>query len=257
VVGKVYGFIPARLASTRLPRKLLLAETGKPLIQHTWEAARRARLLAEVVIAADSPEFAAAATRFGGHCELTGDHPSGTDRIAEVVTRSYSDAEIVVNIQGDEPEIDPQSIDLLVQLLRDHPTVPMSTLATPIRSRDVRDSPSCVKVVLAADGRALYFSRSLIPYCRDRDLDALLVAENPWFLHLGVYAYRREFLLKLTKLPVSPLEKLEKLEQLRALEAGAAIQVGIIERTAVGIDTPEDYARFVARHRETAARPGI
>jgi 3-deoxy-manno-octulosonate cytidylyltransferase (CMP-KDO synthetase) len=257
VVGKVYGFIPARLASSRLPRKLLLAETGKPLLQHTWEAARRARLLADVVIAADSPEFAAAATRFGGRCELTGDHPSGTDRIAEVVARSFPDAEIVVNIQGDEPEIDPQAIDILVQLLGDHPAAQMSTLATPIRTREVRDSPSCVKVVCTADRRALYFSRSLIPCCRDADPDALLAADSPWLLHLGIYAYRREFLLRLTNLPVSPLEKLEKLEQLRALEAGAAIQVGIIERTAVGIDTPEDYARFVARHRQVAGRLGV
>jgi 3-deoxy-manno-octulosonate cytidylyltransferase (CMP-KDO synthetase) len=252
VGGFVYGFIPARLASTRLPRKLLLAETGQPLIQHTWQAACRARLLEDVVIAADSPEFAVAAAQFGARCELTGDHPSGTDRIAEVVARSFSDAEIIVNIQGDEPEIDPQSIDLLVQLLREHPTAQMSTLATPIRTREVRDSPSCVKVVRATDGRALYFSRSLIPFCRDQDLDALLATESPWLLHLGVYAYRREFLLNLTKLPVSPLERLEKLEQLRALDAGAAIQVGIIERTAVGIDTPEDYARFVARRRGAA-----
>jgi 3-deoxy-manno-octulosonate cytidylyltransferase (CMP-KDO synthetase) len=250
----VYGFIPARLASTRLPRKLLLSETGKPLIQHTWEAARRARLLADVVIAADSPEFSAAAARFGGRCELTGDHPSGTDRIAEVVARSFADVDLVVNIQGDEPEIDPQSIDLLVRLLRDHPAAQMSTLATPIRTREVRDSPSCVKVARAGDGRALYFSRSLIPFCRDQNADALLTADSPWLLHLGVYAYRREFLLKLTQLPVSPLEKLEKLEQLRALEASAAIQVGVIERTAVGIDTPEDYARFVARYRDTAGQ---
>jgi 3-deoxy-manno-octulosonate cytidylyltransferase (CMP-KDO synthetase) len=252
VGGTVYGFIPARLASTRLPRKLLLAETGKPLIQHTWEAARRSRLVADVVIAADSPEIAAAVARFGGRCELTGDHPSGTDRIAEVVGRSFSDAEIIVNIQGDEPEIDPQSIDLLVQLLRDYPGSQMSTLATPIRTRDVRDSTSCVKVVCTADHRALYFSRSLIPFCRDQDPDSLLMADSPWHLHLGVYAYRREFLMKLTKLPVSRLEKLEKLEQLRALEAGAAIQVGIVERTAVGIDTQDDYARFVARYHETA-----
>lgn len=256
MVGKVCGFIPARLASTRLPRKLLLAETGKPLVQHTWEAARRARLLADVVIAADSPELAAAAARFGARCELTGDHPSGTDRIAEVVARSFPDVEIVVNIQGDEPDIDPQSIDLLVQLLRDRPAADMSTLATPIRTREVRDSPSCVKVVCAADRRALYFSRSLIPFCRDLDPDALLTDDSPWLLHLGAYAYRREFLLNLTKLPVSPLERLEKLEQLRALEAGAVIQVGVIERTAVGIDTPEDYARFVARHRKTFVRTG-
>jgi 3-deoxy-manno-octulosonate cytidylyltransferase (CMP-KDO synthetase) len=229
---------------------LLLAETGRPLIQHTWEAARQSRSLADVVVATDSTEIAAVVRDFGGRCELTREHPSGTDRIAEVVDRSFGTAEVVVNIQGDEPEIDPHSIDLLVQLLARHPAAQMSTLATPIRTRPVRDSSSCVKVVCAADGRALYFSRSLIPYCRDQDPDQLLSAESPWLLHLGLYAYRRDFLMKLTKLPVSRLERLEKLEQLRALESGATIQVGIVERSAVGIDTAEDYARFVSRWRE-------
>jgi 3-deoxy-manno-octulosonate cytidylyltransferase (CMP-KDO synthetase) len=252
-VGQVFGFIPARLASTRLARKLLLAETGRPLIQHTWESARQASSLADVIIATDSSEIAEVVSTFGGRCEMTREHPSGTDRIAEVVDRSFATADIVVNIQGDEPEIDPQSIDLLVRLLADHPSAQMSTLATPIRTSPVRDSNSCVKVVCAADGRALYFSRSLIPFCRDQDPDQLLSAESPWLLHLGLYAYRRDFLMKLTKLPVSRLEKLEKLEQLRALEAGAAIQVGIVERSAVGIDTPEDYARFVTRWRAKPA----
>lgn len=245
----VVGFIPARLASTRLSRKLLLADTGKPLIQHTWEAARRARSLADVIVATDSPEIAAAVRGFGGCCEMTGEHPSGTDRIAEVVARSFASADVIVNIQGDEPEVDPHSIELLVRLLNEHPGAQMSTLATPIRTREVRDSASCVKVVCAADGRALYFSRSLVPFCRDQDPDALLDSDPPWLLHLGLYAYRREFLLKLTNLPMSRLEKLEKLEQLRALEAGATIQVGVVERVSVGIDTPEDYARFIERHR--------
>jgi 3-deoxy-manno-octulosonate cytidylyltransferase (CMP-KDO synthetase) len=250
VSGKVYGFIPARLASTRLPRKLLLSETGKPLLQHTWESARRATALSDLIVAADSEEIAAAVRTFGGKCEQTGDHPSGTDRIAEVVSRGYSDAEIIVNIQGDEPEVDPGSIDELVRLLRENPAAEMSTLATPVRTHEVRDSHSCVKVVRAQDGRALYFSRSLIPFCRDQDPDTLLKQDSPWLLHLGMYAYRTDFLLRLTRLPVSPLERLEKLEQLRALEAGAQIQVGVIARTAVGIDTPEDYARFVASFRK-------
>jgi 3-deoxy-manno-octulosonate cytidylyltransferase (CMP-KDO synthetase) len=247
VSSQVVGFIPARLASTRLPRKLLLSDTGKPLLQHTWEAARRAQSLADVVVAADSSEIAEAVRRFGGRCELTGEHASGTDRIAEVVRRSFADVEIVVNIQGDEPEIDSASIDLLVNLLSRHPEAQMSTLATPIKTRDVRDSSSCVKVVCAPDGRALYFSRSLIPFCRDADPDFLLEHASPWLLHLGLYAYRRDFLLKLTELPPSRLEQLEKLEQLRALEAGAVIQVGTVDRRAVGIDTPEDYAQFVER----------
>ena len=258
MAGQVFGFIPARLASTRLARKLLLAETGRPLIQHTWESARQARSLADVIVVTDSIEIANVVRAFGGHCEMTKEHPSGTDRIAEVVDRSFGAAEVVVNIQGDEPEIDPRSIDLAVQLLAEHPEAQMSTLATPIRTRRVRDSNSCVKVVCAEGGRALYFSRSLIPFCRDQDPDqllpagspALLPTGSPWLLHLGLYAYRREFLMKLTRLPVSRLERLEKLEQLRALEAGAAIQVGIVNRSAVGIDTAEDYARFVSRWRE-------
>jgi 3-deoxy-manno-octulosonate cytidylyltransferase (CMP-KDO synthetase) len=256
VVAHVYGFIPARLASTRLPRKLLLAETGRSLIQHTWESACRAQSLAEVVVATDSQEIADVVGAFGGRCELTGDYPSGTDRIAAVVRRSFPAAQIVVNIQGDEPEVDPQSIDLLVRLLVEHPEAQMSTLATPIRKREVRDSPSCVKVVCAAGGRALYFSRSPVPFCRDHDPDDLLAVDSPWLLHLGLYAYRRAFLMKLTELPVSRLEGLEKLEQLRALEAGATIQVGLVERSAVGIDTPEDYARFVDRHRRKGSVPG-
>lgn len=249
---QVIGIIPARLASTRLPRKLLLNETGKTLLQHTWEAASRCRSLAQVVIAADSAEIADAVRTFGGSCELTGEHPSGTDRIAEVVRRSFPRADVVVNIQGDEPEIDPVNIDLMVRTLLENPGAQMSTLATPVRTREVRDSTSCVKVVRASDGRALYFSRSLIPFCRDLDPDELLEHDSPWLLHLGLYAYRREFLLRLTELPPSRLEKLEKLEQLRALEAGAAIQVATVDRRAVGIDTPEDYAHFVERMRRPA-----
>jgi 3-deoxy-manno-octulosonate cytidylyltransferase (CMP-KDO synthetase) len=243
----VYGFIPARLASTRLPQKLLLRETGKPLIQHTWEAARRAQSLADLIVVTDSEEIAQAARDFGACAEMTGEHPSGTDRIAEVVRRGFSQAEIIVNVQGDEPEIDAAHIDLLVRLLAENPQAQMSTLATPIKSTEQRDGPSCVKVVCAADGRALYFSRHAIPFCRDRNPDDVLATDSPWLLHLGLYAYRREFLLRLTELPPSRLEKLEKLEQLRALEAGASIQVGIVQHSAVGIDTPEDYARFVRR----------
>lgn len=246
---RVVGVIPARLASTRLPRKLLLNETGRPLLQHTWQAARQADAIDELVIAAEEPELVAAALSFGAACEQTGSHPSGTDRIAEVVARSYPDCQIVVNIQGDEPEVDPSHLALLVALLENCPEASMSTLATPIRQRAVRESPSCVKVVCGSDGRALYFSRSVIPHVRDGDPDQLLSGDTPWLLHLGLYAYRREFLLNLTTRPVSSLERCEKLEQLRALEAGARIQVGVVEHPAVGIDTPEDYARFVARWR--------
>ena len=246
---RAIGIIPARLQSTRLPRKLLLADTGRPLLQYTWEAARQARSLADVIVATDSSEIAAAVQRFGGRSEMTGEHPSGTDRIAEVARRCCSSADVFVNIQGDEPEIDPAQIDLLVRTLLEHPRAEMATLATPIRNRTDRDSPSCVKVVCAAGGRALYFSRAAIPFCRDDNPDRVLQDDSPWLLHIGLYAYRRDFLFRLTGLSPSPLEKLEKLEQLRALEAGATIQVAVVEHRSVGIDTPEDYARFVERQR--------
>ena len=248
-----YGIIPARLQSTRLPRKLLLNETGRPLLQYTWEAARGARQLTDLIIAADSPEIQNVAHAFGARCELTGEHPCGTDRIAEVVRRCCSDADVIVNVQGDEPEIDPSSIDLLVGLMQANPVAAMATLCTPITSREQLDDPSCVKVVCGSAGQALYFSRCPIPFCRDRDPNELLQSDSPWRLHLGIYAYRQDFLLRLTTLPPSRLEQLEKLEQLRVLEAGETILVGEVAHRSVGIDTPEDYARFVAQHRSRAA----
>jgi 3-deoxy-manno-octulosonate cytidylyltransferase (CMP-KDO synthetase) len=243
---RAVGIIPARLQSSRLPRKLLLDETGKPLIEYTWEAACRAESLGEVIVATDSEQIADTVRSFGGRAEMTGEHPSGTDRIAEIAARCCPNAEILVNIQGDEPEIDPAQIDALVNLLIDNPNSQMATLATPIADIADREDPACVKVVCAADGRALYFSRAPIPFVRDDKSPAL----GSWLLHLGIYAYRREFLLSLTELPPSRLEQLEKLEQLRALEAGASIQVGIVDHRAVGIDTPDDYARFVERERK-------
>lgn len=247
------GIIPARLESSRLPRKLLLAETGKPLLQYTWEAACRSRSLDNVIVATDSEEIAIAVRKFGGRAELTGEHASGTDRIAEVARRCCVDADVLVNIQGDEPEIDPDCIDRLVDTLADGD---MATLATPITTVAERDDPSCVKVVCAADGRALYFSRAAIPVCRDGNADALLEADSPWRLHLGIYAYRRECLFRLTELPPSPLEQLEKLEQLRALENNIAIQVAIVEHRSAGIDTPADYVAFVARQTAPRKRAG-
>lgn len=245
----IYGLIPARLQSTRLPRKLLLCDTGKPLIQYTWEAALQAKSLDDVIVATDSEEIAAAVLSFGGRCELTGEHSSGTDRIAEVVRRCLPDADLVVNIQGDEPEINPANIDSLVAAIQAEPSAEMATLSTPMKTLEQVEATSCVKVVCAADGRALYFSRSPIPHCRDREPAEILQREQPWQLHIGIYSYRRDFLLKLTQLPMSRLERLEKLEQLRALEAGARIQVAVVEHRSVGIDTPDDYARFVARQR--------
>jgi 3-deoxy-manno-octulosonate cytidylyltransferase (CMP-KDO synthetase) len=184
---------------------------------------------------------------------MTGEHHSGTDRIAEVVKRESADVEIVVNIQGDEPEIDPAQIDRMVETLVEHPVAQMSTLGTPITNLGDRDDTSCTKVVCAADGRALYFSRLPIPFCRDEDPDQLIAEDSPWMLHLGLYAYRRGFLLDLAGQPSARLEQLEKLEQLRALEAGAVIQVAVVDHRSVGIDTPEDYARFVEREQGRAA----
>lgn len=239
--------IPARLASTRLPRKLLLRETGKSLIQHTYEAASRARRPRGVCVATDHEEIAAEVRSFGGQAEMTSpDCASGTDRVAQVA-RQMTEVDLVVNVQGDEPEIEGQAIDSVVELLEARPDVMMATLATPIRQREKLLDPACVKVVFDASGRALYFSRSPIPHARDWD-DRLLAADPPhFFQHIGLYAYRRDFLLSLAQMSPSPLERIEKLEQLRVLQEGHSIAVAVVPHAALGIDTPQDYAQFVAR----------
>ncbi len=247
-----YLVIPARLASTRLPRKLLLAETGKPLIQHTYEAAQRARKPAGVCVAADHEEIAAAVRRFGGQVRMTSpDCASGTDRVAEFA-RQMPEAGVLVNVQGDEPELSGAAIDQVIDLLARDPDAVMATLATPIRRRQQLEDPACVKVVFDARGRALYFSRSPIPHPREWR-DELLTAEPAVFYqHVGLYAYRREFLLEIAAEPRTPLEKLENLEQLRVLESGRSIAVGVVDEPTVGIDTPADYRAFVERARARA-----
>jgi 3-deoxy-manno-octulosonate cytidylyltransferase (CMP-KDO synthetase) len=244
----VVAVIPARYASTRLPGKPLLAQTGRPLICHVIEAARRCPRLDRVIVATDDSRIVEAVERYGGEAAWTRqDHPSGTDRVAEVAAR-LPDARIIVNLQGDEPEISPEALGEVVRLLVEDPDVPMSTLGTPIRDEATYRDPAAVKVVRAANGRALYFSRAAIPHDRDgRGVppEALL--------HLGLYAYRRDFLLKLAALPPSPLERREKLEQLRVLEAGHPIAVGLVDEPCVGIDTPEDYRRFVERWQAAQA----
>ncbi len=244
---RTIGLIPARLHSTRLPGKLLLAETGQPLLQHTWETALRCPVLSEVIIATDSDEIAAAVEAFGGRVERTGDHPSGTDRIAEVVRRCSTDADIVVNIQGDEPELEPDTITQMVRRL-EQSDCDMATAATPLRSAQAVRDPSCVKVVLNDRGEAMYFSRAPIPHPRDCSLEDTL-ADQPdrFLLHLGMYAYRRDFLIRLTQMPPGDLEQVEKLEQLRALQAGARIAVVLVPEATVGIDTADDYRAFVGR----------
>lgn len=253
----VVGIIPARLQSSRLPGKMLLRESGKPLIQYSWEAACKASRLNEVIIATDSPEIAEVAEGFGARVSMTGDHPSGGDRIAEVVRRECSNASLVVNIQGDEPELEPSVIDGLVEAMQARPDIEMGTLACPIESVAVLQDTSCVKVVCTADNRALYFSRAPIPFYRDGRPEDLLnppedlagIQKSPWLLHIGIYAYQPAFLLALTKMPRSRLEQMESLEQLRALEAGASILVKVVSHRSVGIDTAADYAAFLERQK--------
>jgi 3-deoxy-manno-octulosonate cytidylyltransferase (CMP-KDO synthetase) len=241
--------IPARRRSTRLPDKMLLRETGQTMLLHTSEVACQARRPEAVLIATDDDAIAAEARRFGARVVMTSpDLPSGTDRIAAAV-RDLPRAEIVVNLQGDEPEADPSAIDRMLELLEANPAASMATVATPLRSREALNDPACVKVVLDDNGRALYFSRSVIPHPREWD-DRLLTSDPPaYYLHLGMYAYRRPLLMQIPKWPVGRLEQVEKLEQLRVLEHGQTILVGITARASRGIDTPEDYAAFVQRSR--------
>jgi 3-deoxy-manno-octulosonate cytidylyltransferase (CMP-KDO synthetase) len=241
--------IPARLASTRLPNKMLLRATGKTLIQHTYEAASRAASPSGVIVATDHDDIAATVRSFGGRAEMTDPQArSGTDRVAEIA-RNRPEIDIFVNVQGDEPEIRGESIDQTIELLTATPAASMSTLATPIRNKQQLHDPACVKVVFDGNQRALYFSRSPIPHAREWD-DALLESNPPhFFQHLGIYAYRRDFLLQLATLPQSNLEQLEKLEQLRVLHFGHQILVGVVDEPSIGIDTPADYDAFVRRFR--------
>jgi len=243
--------IPARYASTRLPAKALLRETGKYLVQHVYEQASQAKGVEGVIVATDDSRIMSAVESFGGRAVMTRtDHPSGTDRVAEVA--SELDVDVVINLQGDEPLIDPGSLELLTRLLREDSDAEMATLAMPIASMETYLNPNCVKVVCGRGGRALYFSRSPIPHVRDGKPD--FTQKPPVFLHhLGLYAYRREALLALSTLPPHPLEQLEKLEQLRAIGHGWTIRVGIVHHVGQGVDTLADYERFVKEYRGDSA----
>lgn len=245
-IGRIL-VIPARRRSTRLPDKMLLRAGGKSVIQHTYEAALKVRNAQLVLIATDDDEIAAEARRFGALAVMTNpDCPSGTDRVAEAVA-AYPGAEVIVNLQGDEPDADAAAIDRLFELLENDPAAAMATLATPIRERHKLEDPSCVKVTFDNAGRAMYFSRSPIPHAREWD-DRLLAAEPPVFhQHIGIYGYRRSLLMQMPKWPVGRLEQIEKLEQLRVLENGESILVAVTQQATRGIDTPEDFAAFVAR----------
>ena len=262
---KVIAVIPARYSSTRFPGKVLAKDTGKFLIQHTYERACLAKLPEKVIIAADDEKVVAAAKTFGAECILTSpDHQSGTDRIAEAV--ADMDVEIIVNLQGDEPEIDSGNIDYLAKMLMDNPDCPMATLAAEFQTAEQVSDPNIVKVIMAhyasptsrepratsdEAGRAIYFSRSPIPYDREK---AGVGDVKQYLRHIGIYAYRKKFLLEITALPQTPLEKIEKLEQLRAIENGYSILVGKVEHTCDGIDTPIQYTEFVRRYKEGAER---
>ena len=243
---RVLACIPARYGSTRFAGKVLARDTGKFLIQHTWEQACLAKLPQKVIIAADDERIIAAADTFGAECVLTStEHKSGTDRVAEAL--ADIDVGIVVNLQADEPEISPQNIDLLAQLLIDNPDCPMATLAADFQNPQQIADANIVKVITDCNGRAIYFSRAPIPYDREKSG----IGETRQYLrHIGIYAYRKEFLLKITALPQSRLEKIEKLEQLRAIENGYSILVGKVAHTCDGIDTPEQYTDFVKRYKK-------
>jgi len=238
---KAAVIIPARYGSTRLPGKPILEAarqaTGKYIVQHVYERAAQAPSVAQVIVATDDPRIVRAVEAFGGQARMTrADHASGTDRVAEVAMRL--DAPIIVNVQGDEPDIRPEQVEQVIGLLVEDREAAMGTLAHPVESEAEWRNPNIVKVVLDTKGYALLFSRSPIPYVRDAGGWSPAGPVNP-LRHLGIYSYRREFLIRYSQLPPPPLELAERLEQLRALSAGYRIRVGITPYPCTGIDTQE------------------
>ena len=240
---KIFGIIPARFASTRFPGKPLHPIAGKPLVQHVVERCREAQSLADVIVATDDERIAKVAREFCTVEMTRTDHPSGTDRIAEVAARLDCDA--VVNVQGDEPLIPATVIDAVASALTD---AEMTTAATPVRNIAEYSDPNAVKVVVDAAGRALYFSRRTIPFVRDsaQESPEQQLAAFPFLKHLGIYGYRRDTLKRLVEFAASPLEQAERLEQLRALENGIGIAVCLVEYESIGVDVPEDVQRVEA-----------
>ncbi len=242
---RVVAVIPARYASTRFPAKPLAAICGKPMIQWTYERTAAATLIDDVIVATDDERIQACVQGFNGHVAMTStDHQTGTDRIAEAV--SNEDADLIINVQGDEPMVSPDVLDQLIQAMLDRPETEMGTIAVPIdpESESFQD-PNVVKCIAGADGHALYFTRCPAPFARDeRPADA-----QPLH-HWGIYAFRRAFLERFITLPRSPLERCESLEQLRALENGARIFVLRAAEAAIGVDVPEDIEKVEALMRE-------
>jgi 3-deoxy-manno-octulosonate cytidylyltransferase (CMP-KDO synthetase) len=239
---KTLVVIPSRYASTRLPAKPLLRETGKYMVQHVWEAAKRVKNADRVVIATDDERILLAAAEFGAEAVMTSSAcRSGTDRVAE--TARKIPAELYINIQGDEPELEHTAVEKLISAMHASAKIEMGTIAVRRHYHKSLEDPSIVKAVVGADMRALYFSRSLIPHDRDGKGRAY------YWHHLGVYAYRAEFLKRFVKMPPSVLEETEKLEQLRAVENGVRILVVPGKKVSQGIDTPKDYTAFVKRYK--------
>lgn len=247
-VMKFVAIIPARYASTRFPGKPLAVLGGKTVIQRVYEQV--SRVLDEAYVATDDERIFQAVEAFGGKAVMTRtDHKSGTDRIQEAATKIGTDADVIINVQGDEPFIQPSQIETLMHLF-DDPTTQIGTLGKPFESMDAVENPNSPKIVTDNRGFALYFSRSVIPYIRGKERGEWF-GDYPFLKHLGIYAYRREVLAEVTRLPQSSLEKAESLEQLRWLQNGYRIRVGLTDVETVGIDTPEDLQRaeeFLSTH---------
>ncbi|OHC03157.1 MAG: 3-deoxy-manno-octulosonate cytidylyltransferase [Planctomycetes bacterium RIFCSPLOWO2_12_FULL_50_35] len=248
---KAYAVIPARYGSTRLPGKCILPEakavTGKYIIEHVYSRTKEAKRIEGVVVATDDQRIYDVVKGFGGCAKMTSpSHNSGTERVAEVVKDLDSDIDIIVNVQGDEPEVRPDMVDTVVAALINDPKTVMSTLANPIISRNELNNPHAVKVVMDNNGYALYFSRSPIPYSSNFEAD--VSGRGIFFKHLGIYAYRRDFLMKYVSLPPTELEKAESLEQLRVISNGYKIRVSVTPHRCHGIDTPEDFRAFLDRY---------
>lgn len=251
--GQVLGIVPARLASTRLPNKPLYPLLGKPLIEWVWRRVEAMTVLDHALVATDSEEVADVCTALGAPVLMTSpDHPSGTDRVAEVAGRpEFEGYEFIANVQGDEPLLNENHLRLAIDLVRDQGW-DVGTCATPLMFDSARTDPSVVKVARAADGRALYFSRAGIPYKRDQKPTSEELSREPFLRHVGIYAYTRHALHDWVARAPSQLEQLELLEQLRPLEAGIRIGVAIVGAADPGVDTPADVIRMEEQLRRQA-----